>query len=441
MTDCNTPLPTTFKSQKPIFANFSGGDLSSDGGLLLARQADESLSLCEIISSCIDDPRLQSQVKHPQIELLRQRVLQIVAGYEDVSDANSLRKDPVFKTVCNRLPGDDKHLGSSSTLCRLENRLSKGELSKMRSAFLDLFFAAFMESRKRIVLDIDGYADPTHGQQELTFFNGFYRHYMYHPVMINDAASGFPLVLLLRAGNSHAGKGVKGLLRWLFWRIRKQFPDIEIVLRGDGGFSLPEIIDVCERSQVTYVLGFAQNRVLLRKNEDFMEQARVLHCLTGSKVRYFNDVYYKARTWSVPRRIVMKSEWLEQGPNQRFVVTNSSEDAQGLYDDFYVMRGEESENRIKEFKLDMYGDRLSCSQFTANQFRLMLHQMAFILMLKIRKVAEGTELAKARLGRIRDWVIKLAARVKVSVRRITIQLPTSCPSQALLFLLMERLTI
>jgi len=368
MTDCNTPLPLTFKSQKPIFADFSGGDLSSDGGLLLARQADEVLGLCERFSNCIDDPRLQEQVNHPQTELLRQRVLQIVAGYEDVNDANSLRKDPVLKSVCNRLPSDHNHLGSSSTLCRFENRVSRAEISKMRRAFIELFFEHFIEDTNRIVLDIDGYADPTHGQQEFSFYHGYYKHYMYHPVMINDATSGFPLALLLRAGNSHAGKGVKGLLRWLFWSIRKRFPGIAIVLRGDGGFSLPEIMNVCERSEVTYVLGFSRNQVLVRKNADYMERARVVHCLTQAKVRDFNDVYYQAGSWSAPRRVIMKSEWLEQGPNQRFIVTNAVEDAQSLYDDFYVMRGEESENRIKEFKLDMYGDRLSCTKFIANCF-------------------------------------------------------------------------
>ena len=191
MTECTTPAPLEFKSPKRVCADFSGGDLSSDGGLLLVRQADESLNLSALIASCIEDPRDQDLITHPLEELIRQRVLQIVAGYEDVNDANSLRTDPVLKTVCGRDPGEDQALGSASTLSRLENWTTKKDVSRIKSGFVDLFLSQ-LDDPQEVVLDIDGYADPTHGQQEFSFYHGYYKHHMYHPILINDAATGFP---------------------------------------------------------------------------------------------------------------------------------------------------------------------------------------------------------------------------------------------------------
>ena len=181
-------------------------------------------------------------------------------------------------------------------------------------------------------MDIDGWDDPTYGNQQLSFFHGYYGHYMYYPVLINEAKSGYPLVLQLRAGNSDPGKGVAGILRWLFWRLQKAWPKVKIILRGDGGFSLPEIMRLCERSQVEYVFGFNSNAVLKRKINYLLDQARLQYIRTGEKVRLFDDVYYAAKSWDEPRRIIMKAEWLEKGPNPRFVVTNMNSEAQRLYD-------------------------------------------------------------------------------------------------------------
>lgn len=181
---------------------------------------------------------------------------------------------------------------------------------------------------------------------------------------------GYPLVLQLRAGNSHSGKGVAGILRWLFWRLRKAIPGVKIILRGDAGFSLPEILNICERSNVKYAFGFTSNAVLKRKINYLLDQARSQYLRTGEKARLFDDVYYAAGTWEEPRRVVMKAEWLEKGANPRFVVTNLETNASELYDNFYVQRGESSEHRIKEFKLGIKADRLSCQKFMANQFRL-----------------------------------------------------------------------
>ena len=200
---------------------------------------------------------------------------------------------------------------------------------------------------------------------------------MYFPVLINEAKTGYPLVLQLRAGNTHSGKGVAGLLRWLFWRLKRAFPGVEVILRADAGFSLPEIIQVCERAQVGYVVGYTRNAVTSRKIANLLEQARLQYCKTGQKARLFDDVYYAAGSWSEPRRLVMKAEWLPKGANPRFLLTNLELPPQELYDQFYVQRGADSEHRIKELKLGIHADRLSCHAFLANQFRLVLAQAAY----------------------------------------------------------------
>jgi len=233
----------------------------------------------------------------------------------------------------------------------------------------------------------------------------------------------------LRAGNSHSGKGIVGLLRWLFWYIKKVRPKLKIIIRGDGGFSLPEIIRICERSEVEYAFGFSSNAVLKRKIDNLLEIARVVHCLTGKKARLFDDVYYAAKSWNEPRRIIMKAEWLEKGPNPRFVVTNLEGEPAQVYDGFYVQRGESSEGRIKELKRGIKADRLSCHQFIVNQFRLFLSQAAYILMLEIRQAAKGTKLEKAQVPRLRESIIKIVGKVTISIRQILIEISDCCPYQ------------
>jgi len=437
MTECNTKLVFGFSKSKRLDADFTGGDLSSDGGILLFRQIDEKLKLLKSFSEVISDPRNQERISHTQEELIRQRVMQICAGYEDANDCNSLRKDSAFQMTCGEL---GKELGSQPTMTRLENRMSKKEISACRKFFIGQFIKSFKNAPAEVVLDIDGWDDPTHGKQQLTMYHGYYGQHMYYPVMINHGGTGFPVVVQLRAGNSHAGKGVAGILRWLFWRLKKAFPDTVITLRGDGGFSLPEIIKVCERSNVYYVLGYAKNAVLERKNADLLEQARVQSCITGKKSRLFDDVYYAAGSWGIPRRIIMKAEWLEKGGNQRFLVTNRIESARSLYDNFYVQRAEDSENRIKELKLGLKADRLSCHKFISNQFRLYLHQLAYVLMLELRKLLVGTRLGRAQVSTLREKLIKLAVRVRKSARRIWVQFASSCPVRDILFMLSRKLT-
>jgi len=428
MKEFTANLPLNFTTQKPLDVKFSGLDLSSDAGLLLVKQAEENLKVCEGMTNCLEDNREQHKVKHPLFQLVSQRIYQIAAGYEDTNDSNYLRHDPIFKIICDKIPQIGAELlASQPTISRLENQISQQEIKAIRRFFVDKFIQNYHEIPQQIVLDIDGWDALTHGHQQLSLFHGYYGHEIYFPVLINEAKSGYPLILQLRAGNSHAGKGVLGLLRWLFWRLRKAWPSLKIILRGDGGFSLPEIMNLCERKDVKYVFGFSSNAVLKRKIDYLLDLARLQYFRTQEKARLFDDVYYAANTWEKPRRIVMKAEWLEKGANPRFLVTNLETEAQKLYDNFYVQRGATSEHRIKEFKLGLNADRLSCRKFIVNQFRLFLCQAAYILMLEIRASAQGTRLSTAQVSRLRETLIKIAAKVSVSVRRILVELAAHCP--------------
>ncbi len=434
-------LPFNFKVKKPLEVNFSGLDLSSDAGLLLVKQAEENLKVAQGISTCLEDDREQHKVKHSLFQLVSQRIYQIAAGYEDTNDSNYLRHDPIFKIICDKIPEmGSELLASQPTISRLENRITKQEIKSIRRFFVDKFLQNHPSAPEQIVLDIDGFDAYTHGHQQLSLFHGYYGHQIYFPVLINEAKSGYPLIVQLRPGNSHAGKGVLGLLRWLFWRLRKAWPNVKIILRGDGGFSLPEIMNLCEQKDIKYVFGFSSNAVLKRKINYLLDLARLQYFRTQNKARLFDDVYYAAKTWKAPRRIVMKAEWLKKGSNPRFLVTNLETDPQELYDNFYVQRGASSEHRIKELKLGINADRLSCHKFIVNQFRLFLCQAAYILMLELRASAEGTRLGMAQVSRLRETIIKIAAKVTVSVRRTLVELAAHCPFRDDILLMVKRLS-
>ena len=234
MTVCKTDLPFDFPQPRPLSVQFSDLELSSDAGLLLVRQADERLGLTAALASCIEEWRDPAKVTHSLAQLVQQRVYQISGGYEDANDSNHLRHDPIYKIVCGRLPiaGDDL-LASQPTITRLENQVTRRDIGRMRGQYIDEFIKRHPIAPKAVTLDIDGWDAPTYGEQQLSLFHGYYGHQMYYPVLINEASSGYPLVLQLRPGNSHPGKGVAGLLRWLFWRLRRAWPGVQITLRAD----------------------------------------------------------------------------------------------------------------------------------------------------------------------------------------------------------------
>ncbi|NER00952.1 MAG: IS1380 family transposase [Cyanothece sp. SIO2G6] len=428
MTVCDSELALNVDLPRPLVVQFSALELSADAGVLLAHQAEQAIGICEGIAGCIPEWRDPSRLVHSLPQLVSQRIYQLVGGYEDADDCDALRHDPIFKVVCGRLPlPSANELASQPTMSRLENQVKATDIKAIRRLFIDGFIASHEVPPRAVVLDIDGWADPTHGDQEQSAFHGYYGHHMYYPVLINEATRRFPLVLHLRPGNSHPGKGVAAILRWVFWRLRRAWPGVSIILRGDCGFSLPEILTVCERAGVGFALGFASNAVLKRKIDYLLDQARVQYHRTGEKARLFDDRYYAAGSWDEPHRLIMKAEWLPKGPNPRFVVTNLAGEAQAIYDQFYVQRGEASEHPIKELKLGLRADRLSCHHFVANQFRLLLVQAAYLLLITLRHAAEGTDLATAQVDRLRSSVIKVAARVKTSTRRVLVELAAFCP--------------
>lgn len=248
---------------------------------MLARQAEQQIQRCQGMAECIEEWRDPNKINHSLRQLVSQRVYQMVGGYEDANDSNYLRHDPFYKIACDRLPlAAQEHLASQPTMTRWENHVSKREVGRMRSQMVDGFIAQYCQAPDAIVLDIDGWDEPTHGSQQLSCFRGYYGQAMYFPVLINEAKNGYPLVLQLRAGNSHPGKGVAGILRWLFWRLKWAFPGARVILRADAGFALPEILSVCERSGVGYAIGFARNAVTECKISARLEQARLQFCQT-----------------------------------------------------------------------------------------------------------------------------------------------------------------
>jgi hypothetical protein len=278
MTACKLEIPYNFYTKRSLVVRFSDLELSSDAGILLARQAEEQVQVCRGLSECIEDWRDPHKITHSLHQLVSQRVYQLVGGYEDANDSNVLRHDPIFKIACERLPSIEQDLlASQPTMPRLENQVSKREVSAMRSQMVDRFIHSYKSAPEEVVLDIDGWDDPTHGNQQLSCFHGYYGQHMYFPILINEASTGYPLVLQLRAVNSHSGKGVAGILRWLFWRLKRAWPTVRLILRADAGFSLPEVIEVCECSKVGYAFGFTRNAVLDRKIADLLERARLEH--------------------------------------------------------------------------------------------------------------------------------------------------------------------
>jgi hypothetical protein len=439
MTECITEqLIFSFFQKRQLTVDFEGGEITSDAGLLLIRQADNSLHLVERIAGCIEDRRDSRYANHGMVEMLRQRIYQIVAGYEDCNDANLLRKDPALKAACDRLLSDD-HLASQPTLSRLENSVSAKDLYRMGEQFLQMYIRRNKKRKpKRIILDLDGTDDPTYGNQQLTFFHGYYDQYMYHPLVIYDADTGELVTAVLRAGNRHASYGAVALLKRIVPKLKESFPRAEIIIRGDAGFAIPAMYEYCEQEALKYVIGLIRNNVLERMIEDLLNTAQEKYQETGQKQRLFAEGKYQAQSWLTERRVIMKAEWLPQGPNSRFVVTNLSMDTQEVYE-FYTERGGTCEVRIDEFKNGLKADRLSCHRFLANQFRLFLHMAAYWLVLRLREALARTELSTMQIQQLRLRLLKIGGQVIQTARRMWFRLASSCPWQNIFALAYRRL--
>jgi len=357
----------------------------------------------------------------------------LVAGYEDCNDHTLLRRDPGLKTATKRRALSGSDLASQPTLSRFENSVTRRDLWRLAEAFVEHFLDRHDAPPPReIVLDFDATVDPTHGQQDLSFYHGYYGCHCYLPLLAFASCDGGPkepLLAVLRPGNSHAGRAVIGLLRRLVARLRARWPEVRIVFRGDSGMALPGIYDFCEGQGVEYVIGIGRNATLAQLIEPIEDQARELHAATGEKVRHFGEFRYQAGSWERPRRVVAKAEIIpghERDTNRRFVVTNRTDlSAEDEYD-YYVERGD-AECRIDELKNGCFCDRTSCSSLAANQFRLMLSMAAYLLLMLLRERAEAEDLRRAQAGTLRLRLIKLGARVTETARSVKLSLAGNYP--------------
>jgi hypothetical protein len=430
MTECSTELTLFPLSRKPVQLRNDGGALTSDAGVLLLREIDERLRLTERLASCLVDRREPAKVRHTILGLLRQRIYQIACGYEDCNDADRLRADPALKLAVGRAPAEDD-LASQPTLSRLENMVGPGQCWRLSEALLSCYLKRERKQPPgRLVLDVDATDDETHGHQQLSFFHGYYDHHCYLPLLVFAQAQGKGeqelLAAMLRPGNIHAGWRAMPMLRQIAKRLRKAFPQCCLELRADSALALPEVYAGCEEIGLPYTISLPKNERLKALAEPWMQEARALHAQTGEKVQVFGEFWYAAESWQGKRRVIVKAEVMEKGDNPRFVVTNRADlEPEELYR-FYCQRGD-PENRIKELKEGLRADRLSCHRFWANQFRLLLYAAAYLLMQAMRAMLSGTELARAQVNTLRLRLLKVGARIKESVRRVWVHLPSAYP--------------
>ena len=440
MTECNRKLLSfSSVSGRKIVADFDGGWLTSDAGGLLLREADRRIGLTRALADRIADPRDPAKITHDLRSMLVQRICGIAMGYEDGNDHLTLRHDPLFHVLADKTPNPDDPLASPSTISRLENRVTQASLVEMAEVLVEQFIAAHKRAPKQLILDFDATDDAVHGNQEKRFFHGYYDHYCFLPLYV--FCGEHLLCAYLRPSKIDAALHSRAILKLLVERLRRRWPKVRIIFRADSGFCRWKTLRWCDKNDVGYVVGLARNKVLERLAEPFMNEAQKAFDESGVKQRHFHEVSYAAKTWDRKRRVIVKAEHLDKGPNARFVVTNLEDPPDAIYDEWYTPRGD-MENRIKEQQLDLFADRTSCHGFRANQFRLLLASAAYVLIEHIRRVGlKGTELAKAQAGTIRLKLLKVAARVKMSVRRIVLHLPSAYPYQRVFAHLVRRLAL
>jgi len=428
-------------SSKEVRADFTGGQMTSDAGVLLLREMEKRVGIIRALSRAIRDNRHQSYVKHSLNGLLSQRIFQIVCGYEDANDSDALRVDPAFKAACEKLPSEQE-LASQPTFSRLENSIQKTDLYRIADIFVESFIASYEQAPEAIILDLDDTDDPTHGAQQLQFFNGYYDEYCFLPLHIYEGISGKLITTILRPGKRLKGKEVVSIIKRIIKKIRHAWPKVGILVRGDSHFASPEAFTWCESNDVQYIFGLTKNTILMTMAQPTLKQAKTLQSEKGGKVRLFKSFQYQARSWHRKIRVVLKAEITEQGENPRFVATSLETSRPSfIYEIAYCSRGR-MENFIKDHKVALNSDRTSCHNFSANCFRLFLHSAAYVLMHTLReKALAGTDLAKAQFDTIRLRVLKIGAEVRELKTKLLFRLPASCPAKDLLKTMNRRLVL
>ncbi len=406
--------------------SFSGGHISGDGGLLLLSELDKKLGITAGISKILKlfDPRQRGKTKHSTLLMLRQRVYAIAAGHEDLNDHNQLNSDKLYQT----LTGTDEALAGASTLSRLENRATRDLCVNIAKYLVEVFIQSFDECPEELILDFDATDDAVHGMQEGRFYHGYYKHYCFLPLYVFCGHQ--LLVPYLRPANVDGAKHAWAILALLVKRFRQEWPGVRIVFRGDSGFCRHRMFSWCERNSVKYIVGISKNQRLVRMTSNIAKKTKRKFNRTGRKAKLFCSIYYAAGTWSRKRRVICKSEYNSLGPNLRYVVTNIKGSEIKLYCELYCERGD-MENRIKEQQLDLFADRTSCHKWWANQFRLLLSSIAYILIERLRALAlKNTQFAKAQCGTIRLKLFKIGAVIRRNTRKVYVSLSSAFPYQS-----------
>jgi hypothetical protein len=424
---------------KPVIARFDQPHASSDGGAILLKTVDDRLGLTWRLASVLRDRRQPGKVTHSVRDLLRQRVFGLACGYADCNDAARLVDDPIHKLLLERDPLDGAALGSQPTLSRFENAAGRADLYRLGTAVAD---AVLMYHRERlgdgvelITIDLDATDDPTHGQQELALFNGYYDTWCYLPLIATVTFNTEPMqhvvTAVLRPGTGAATRGVRGLLRRLFSKLRTLFPRARLRVRADAGFAEGKLLAFLDTAGVEYVLGLTGNRRLDKRVRRLLGRARMRARTSGETATLYGETRYAARRWTRKRRIIMKAEVLcypgrARKDNPRFLVTNVPHQPATVYTRLYCGRGD-MENRLKELQQGVAIDRTSCSRFTANQFRLWLSVAAYVLFQVLQGFARGTVIGAAQVSTLRASLLKVAVWIERSVRRVVLHFPRAFP--------------
>ena len=458
-TDCFGQLTLFDIGRQEVTVGFDGGRVVTDAGLLSMRTFEKKLGILSDLAERLPDPRSQKHITYPREEILSQRVYQILAGYPDGNDAQTLRHDPLFQTLVDVSPNDDEErtLASGSTLNRfhyaytrrqadrpvedrpvlLEQQAARNDRIRIMNDYLvELFVRTRSQPPGHVILDLDATDDPTHGDQVLSLFHGYFDQYQYHPVHVFDGETRFPLASWLRPGTVHASQGAVDILQTIVRQLRQAWPDVLILVRADNGFALPEMYDFCEREGLLYAFGYAINNVLKDKTAQALSDVQTYYRYyghrEGSVQRFERFEDYQAESWSRPRSIIAKVEINAHGTNRRFVVTNMSGDPKGIYHGFYVQRGDIPEKPIGELKNGLQSDRLSQHSFRANAMCLMEHTLAYAIVVLYRQAAASVpEVARAEVSTLRQRLWKVGAVVKTSVRRIWFHFSETWPAREL----------
>ncbi|MFH1037336.1 MAG: IS1380 family transposase [PVC group bacterium] len=428
---------------RPVSVSFSRDHLSSDGGSILLKAVDQKLGLTQLVAETFIDRRQPEKIRHEILDLTRQRLFSLASGYPDCNDAGRLKQDPVLKLMCDRDPitGDD--LGSQPTLSRFENSVTRFQLLELSTRLAEKVLRHQQSRRrgkhkpKRIIIDIDPTHDATHGQQQMTFFNGYYDTWCYLPLVVtisfNKERRKYPIAVILRPGNAGAMTGTLAILKRLVPRIRSFFPKGRLFFRADGAYCNPDLLDWLEEKSIYYTIPIGSNPVLERISAPWMDLVRQATHLHGKSVTIYREDSYQAGTWSHPRRLVYKAEvlvqWSDYRDNARYTITTLPHNlgAEGVFRFYYGHS--DIENSIKDFKNDLSLDRTSCTSFLANQLRVIWSLSAYILMQALQERISDPILSRATMGTLRERLFKIAVRVKESTRQITFLLTTHYPWQ------------